>query len=437
MSDLLNLIYKKRGGEALTKTEIDVWIKSLTSKNPPPDYQVASLLAFIFSRGMTAEETTNLTLAMRDSGRPFRYKGFSKNAVFVDKHSTGGVGDKITLPLAALAVACDERIHYPTISGRGLGHTGGTVDKLESIPGFKTGVSMPKFYSILKKHQLCFLSQTKEITPADRILYALRDVTGTVESIPLITASILSKKLSESLDLLILDLKFGNGAFMTEIEKSEALADSISDVCRKAGLKAHICMTRMDTPLGLYSGNRLEVQESLDILKNEGPEDSTDLTKQFAKRMLQHLGYTQKDAEVKIEDALNSGRAFEKFEKVVHAQGGSLKKFEKTMKSTKTKTVSIFAHRKGYLWFDVRKLGLALVELGAGRKRKEDKVDPDVGFFHPLEAGLKVAENQELLRIHYRDRSKLLACREVLKSAIEIREESFSKSPLIRKVLST
>lgn len=437
MSDLLSLIYKKREGAALTQKEINSWITSLNAKNPPPEYQTASLLSFIYSNGMNDEEITHLTLAMRDSGKPFRYTGFPKKAVFVDKHSTGGVGDKITLPLAALATACDERLYYPTIAGRGLGHTGGTVDKLESIPGLKTGVPMPKFYSILKKHQLCFLSQTKDIAPADRVLYALRDVTGTIESIPLITASILSKKLSETLDLLILDLKYGNGAFMTDIERSEALGDSIGGVCRKAGLKAHICLTRMDTPLGFYSGNRLEVQESIDILKGQGPEDSTQLTKDFAKRMLQFIGYTDAEAESKIDHTIQSGKAYEKFDRVVTAQGGSLSKFEKVLKNSHLKTHSILSSRKGYLWFDVRKLGLALVELGAGRKRKEDKIDFDVGFFHPLEAGLKVADKQEVLRVYYRDSKKFEACKQLLSEAIQIREEPFAKSPLIRKIIVT
>jgi pyrimidine-nucleoside phosphorylase len=193
----------------------------------------------------------------------------------------------------------------------------------------------------------------------------------------------------------------------------------------------------MDTPLGYYSGNRLEVQESIDILKGEGPEDSTQLTKEFAKKMLQFAGHTSTNAEALIEKTIESGRAYEKFNSVVRAQGGSLEKFQRAMKSSKIKTYSWISPRQGYLWFDVRKLGLALVELGAGRKRKDDKIDPDVGFYHPLETGLKIAEKQEIVRISYRDKSRLNACLRLLNEAIEIREESFSKSPLVRKILST
>lgn len=437
MSDLLSLIYKKRYANPLSTSEIQDWIAATASKSPPPDYQIASLLSFIFSKGMSESEIADLTLAMRDSGKPFKYTGFPKHAKFVDKHSTGGVGDKITIPLFAWATACDERLYYPTIAGRGLGHTGGTIDKLESIPGFKTGLPLSKFYKILKKHRACVLSQTKDIAPADRILYALRDVTGTVESIPLITASILSKKLSETLDFLILDLKFGNGAFLTELSQVEALADSLITVARKAGQKSILYLTRMDTPLGLYSGNRLEIQESIDILKGEGPEDSTELTRDFARRMLQFLGHTTQAADALLDKAIQSGAALKKFEDVVEAQGGKLSAFEKAMKNAKLKSYSLEAPSDGVLWFDVRELGLALVDLGAGRKRKEDKVDLDIGFYHPLEAGLRVAKGQEILRVFYRDKSKLTACQKRLQSAFKIVQEDFAKSPLVRRIMNT
>ncbi|MBN8554615.1 MAG: thymidine phosphorylase [Deltaproteobacteria bacterium] len=439
MSHLLPLIYKKRDGLTLTQEEIESFVQSLASKKPPPDYQIASLLAFIFSKGMNELETATLTQAMRMSGLQFDYKNFPKGSLFVDKHSTGGVGDKITLALAPLVAACDERLHFPTIAGRGLGHTGGTVDKLESIPGLKTSLSLSAFYKILKKHRACFLSQTKEIVPADQILYALRDVTGTVENIPLMTASILSKKLSETLNFLILDLKYGNGAFLTDMDQTEKLAESLISVARDSNLRAQLCMTRMDTPLGHYSGNRLEVAEAIAILKEQGPEDSTELTKDFTRRILQWSGKTLKEADHAIEKALHTGAAFKKFVEVVEAQGGSVKAFEKAHKSvqSKLKTFSFKAPQKGYLFYDVRKLGLALVELEAGRKRKEDKIDPDVGFYHPLEAGTRVEANTEILRVYYKEARQLAECKKMLESAIQIKSEFFPKSPLIRKVLTT
>jgi pyrimidine-nucleoside phosphorylase len=436
-TSLLPLINKKKHGEALTEKEIKDWIGSLNTKNSPPDYQLSSLLACIFFKGMEPKETAALTSAMRYSGSQFSYKGFPRGAKFVDKHSTGGVGDKITLPLAPLVAACDEKIYYPTITGRGLGHTGGTVDKFESIPGFNCGVSLPKFYSILKKHRVCFLSQTKDITPADRSLYHLRDVTGTVESIPLITASILSKKLSETLDYLLLDIKFGSGAFLPKLSQVEELAENLLSVLSHEGLNAGICVTNMNTPLGHYSGNRLEVEESLEILKGQGPKDSLKLTKEFAVNILKGVGHTKAKAEKLVANALSSGKAYELFDQVVSAQGGSLAKFKQIGKMAKTKVSVLKATQSGYLKFDVRKLGLSLAELGAGRCKKDDKIDPFVGFYHPLNHGDHVEKGQEILKVFYRDKNKLSSCKKMLKEAVIIQDERFAKSSLIRKILST
>lgn len=433
--DLLSLIYKKRKKESLSSEEISEWIKSLLSKSPPPDYQISSLLAFIYQIGMSPTEITALTQAMRYSGTQFKYKGFPKNALFIDKHSTGGVGDKITLPLSALVTACSDDFYFPTISGRGLGHTGGTVDKLESIPGFKTTQDLPTFYKVLKKNRICFLSQSPQIVPADRILYALRDVTGTVESIPLITASILSKKLSESLDYLILDLKYGNGAFLTEIAQTEALAESLARVTREAGLKASVFVTRMNTPLGLYSGNRLEVAETLSILKGERPHSAAELTFAFTKKFLSLKNQDSHEADHSIETALQSGEAFRRFQKVIEAQGGSLARFEKAMKTAKVKKKIWVAPQSGYLCFDVKALGLAIVELGGGRKTKQDKIDVDVGLYHPLEAGTWVEKGQEILEVFYRDTPSLNRAQKFLNLGFSIQVEPPLVSPLIKKVI--
>ncbi len=435
---LLSLIYKKREGQSITADEIQGWIDSMSGPKGkrPPEYQIASLLAFIFTKGMTPDEITALTNAMRFSGQQFKYKGFPKDAFFADKHSTGGVGDKITLPLVPLVIASSEKIYIPTITGRALGHTGGTVDKLESIPGCKVGLPIAKFYKLLKKNRACFLGQTEAIAPADRIIYALRDATGTVESIPLITASILSKKLSESLNYLLLDVKTGNGAFLRDPAQSEALAKSLLSVCQLAGVKAQVSLTRMDTPLGHYSGNRLEILETLQILNGEGPPSSTALTLDFAIKILEASGESMGSALRKTKEALETGKAFEVFKKMIESQGGSLARLERVLNGTtlKLKTKSILAPKAGTLHFDVRELGLALVELGAGRKRKEDKVDPDVGCYHTLETGDRVESGQEVLKIYYRDAAKLKACEAHLKrtNAIRIDDVFVKKAPLIR-----
>lgn len=432
---MLDLIHAKKYGHALSREGLRNWIYDLT-REKVADYQTAALLAFIFCRGMNHREVKDLTELMRDSGKPFRYKNFPKGAWFCDKHSTGGVGDKITLPLMPLVTAAADNIYVPTIAGRGLGHTGGTVDKLESIPGLKTGLSMSRFYAILRKYRLSFLSQTKEIAPADRVLYALRDVTGTVESIPLITASILSKKLSESLHSLLLDVKFGSGAFMQKMEDAEALAISLVEVAAQTGIKVDAYLTSMESPLGLYSGNALEVDETLQILKGEGPEDTTQLTKEFAQRMLEHAGFTRNDSKRRIENSLQSGAAFDQFLKVVEAQGGSLSRFEKSRRRSKVKIKSLIANRSGILSIDVREFGFCLVDLGGGRKRKGDKIDMEVGFYHPVPHGSEVERGQEILRIYFRESKALRHCENRLQKALQIVDERFSKSPLIRKILS-
>ncbi len=428
------LILKKREGGKLSQDEIFGFIQSLTSKSPPPDYQVSALLAFIVAQGMDSEETYFLTDAMKNSGKPFRYSGFPKSAFFVDKHSTGGVGDKITLPLVPLVLACSDRVYYPTIAGRALGHTGGTVDKLESIPGFKCGIETSKFYRLLKKNRGCFLSQTKDIAPADRVLYHLRDVTGTVSSIPLITASILSKKLSESLHYLLIDLKIGSGAFLPRREDCEALSQRMLKVLSRSGVSAEICMTNMDTPLGRYSGNLWEVLESFQILKGEGPQDSTRLTLNFAERQLVATGMSASQAQSLIQSKIKDGSALKMFEALLEAQGAKLKLLDRALKSlSQLKSFTFTAKTAGFVRIDVTSLGLALVEVGAGRKTKADKVDSLVGFEHLAATGDRVESGQPLLKIFYRDSKRLKACLKILESTFQLSSETQSKSPLIAK----
>lgn len=433
--NFIDLIHKKRRSEPLTEQEIEFWISSLNKKSSPPDYQISALLAFICANGMSVEETVSLTKAMRYSGKQFVFKSFPKDACIMDKHSTGGVGDKISLPLGPLVVAASENIFIPMIAGRGLGHTGGTVDKLESIPGFRAEIPQAAMLRQLKKHRLCFTGQTPQIAPADRRLYALRDVTGTVESIPLITASILSKKLSESLDYLLLDVKFGSGAFMQKIEDAEALAVSLKQVAELSGVQTHVFMTSMNSPLGHYSGHRLEIWESMEILRNQLQLNTTELSMRFALQMLTQSGLTEAEASRRLKNVLENGQAFEKWKDVVETQKGSLTKFESKMKSIFKRQKIITAWKSGYMDYNVRELGFALVELGGGRKTKTDKIDFDVGFFHPILQGQKVEKGQEILKIFYRSESKLKACMKRLGSALIIRDESFSLPALIHKLI--
>lgn len=430
--NLLPLILKKRDQRELSSSEIRDFVFSLNSKRPPADYQIASLLAFILARGMTERETLDLTTAMKESGKPLEYKkGFPRDAFFVDKHSTGGVGDKITLPLLPIVISAAENVFFPTIAGRALGHTGGTVDKLESIPGFSCAISREKFYRVLRNHRGCFLSQTKDIAPADRELYHLRDVTGTVASIPLITASILSKKLSESLNFLLLDLKTGSGSFLPNRAENKNLGLSLLRVLKLSGTPAEVWMTNMDSPLGTYSGNRLEVLESLRILRGQGPKITTELTKHFAQRLLMASGISESDAFARIDRAIQSGAAVETFEKICRAQGGKIEELEKSIKRARLKTKSIKAPRSGFLKINSTQAGLALCELGAGRIRKSDKIDPNVGFEHNLEHGSTVDKGQEILTLHYSSASKMERSLAILKEAYQVSEEPPEKSPLV------
>lgn len=428
---LLNLIYKKREGQELESEEIRDWVNSLGTKGSPPDYQNASLLAFIYAKGMSDREVSDLTLHMRDSGKKLNFKGFSKDLVVMDKHSTGGVGDKISLPLAPIVVAACERALIPMIAGRGLGHTGGTVDKLESIPGFQMPKTEAQFYKHLKKDRMVFAGQTKDIAPADKVLYALRDVTGTVPSIALITASILSKKLSESLHYLLLDVKFGSGAFMVAYEEAVRLAKSMQRVCKLQKVKSCVFLTNMSTPLGEWSGHRAEILESLEVLKGQGPSDTRILTLEFAKSMAGAGGVATAELEKKVLEAVSSGRAFDVFKSVVEAQGGSLLKLEKIMKSSKLKKTVLKVSRAGFLNWNVREVGMALLELGGGRKTLTDKIDFDVCFKKLVNSGQRVQKAQPVLEIYHRDRG-LEGCLQRLKAAASI-SESGSVEPLIRQ----
>ena len=376
----VDLIVKKRDGTALPAADVEALIAAYT-RDEVPDYQMSAFLMAAFLRGMNEDEAAALTHAMLHSGQVLDLSGTPGTKV--DKHSTGGVGDKISLILAPTVAACG--VPVPMISGRGLGHTGGTLDKLESIPGFRTDLSTDVYRRQLEEIGLVMIGQTAEIAPADRKLYALRDVTGTVESIPLIAASIMSKKLAEGIDALVLDVKCGRGAFMKTEKEARRLAETLVAIGERAGKKTVAHLTRMDVPLGRAIGNWPEVAESVRCLQDSGPPDVMDVTLALAGEML-HLGGvagSPEEGERLAQEAIDSGRAFEKFAEMVEAQHGDLSALEKpdVRQGSPKADVRAPAEADGYLTdLDALALGQAAIALGAGRRTKEDAVDPLAGL---------------------------------------------------------
>ena len=387
-----SLIEKKRDGGALTAEEIRALIGGYVGGDVP-DYQMAALAMAVFFRGMDKTETTALTMEMRDSGDVFSWPAGTPPKV--DKHSTGGVGDKVSLILAPL-LAC-EGVWVPMISGRGLGFTGGTLDKLESIPGFRVNLAWPEMLGQLENVGCFIAGQTDNLCPADRKLYALRDVTGTVASLPLITASIMSKKLAESLDRLVLDVKFGRGAFMQKREDAQKLADAMVAVGRWAGVETHALLNPMDQPLGRTAGNALEVAECVEVLQGGGPPDLIDLTLDLAGRLVPAL---RED----LEKHLRDGSAWRKFVAMVGAQGGDASALEKMRTIHRAPLVTdIPAPTEGRLEkLDALEIGRLCVELGAGRAKAGDAVDFAVGVECLRKEGDKVSRGEPVLRVHSR-----------------------------------
>ena len=404
----VDVIVKKRGGGALTRDEIAFFVEGATA-GTVPDYQTSALLMAVLLRGMTPEETAALTDAMVRSG--VRLDLSDVPGVKVDKHSTGGVGDKTSLVLAPVAAACG--VPVPMMSGRGLGHTGGTLDKLEAIPGFRVNLSLDEMRRVLATVGCVMIGQTKEIAPADKRLYALRDVTGTVESIPLISASIMSKKIAEGINALVLDVKTGSGAFM----KTEAV------------------ITAMDTPLGLAVGNALEVVECIDVLKGGGPADLVELCVELTARMLLlgRAASDRADAERRVREAIRSGAALAKFRQMVEVQGGDPTVVDDYGRLPAVRDRHpIAADRGGYLArLDAELVGRASVVLGAGRDKVEDAVDPAVGILLQAKPGDRVRAGQPILELHYRDRSRLESAVALASRAITIGDAPPARQPLV------
>lgn len=418
----VELIERKRDGGRLESDEIQWLISSYTS-GAVPDYQMSAMAMAIFLNGLDTEELVDWTEAMLHSGDILDFSDI--DAPKSDKHSTGGVGDKVSIPLAPMVAACG--VAVPMISGRGLGHTGGTLDKLESIPGFKTDLDRSRFRSILSKTGLVLAGQSETLAPADRKLYALRDTSGTVASIPLIASSIMSKKLAEGLDSLVLDVKFGSGAFMTDIPDARRLAEKLVEIGSAHGVETIALLTDMNTPLGNEIGNANEIRESLAVLRGKGPEDLTRLTMALGAQMLVASGIADDDgdAEALLVDAVDSGRAMEKLGEVIEAQDGdpSVIDDESLLPST-GRYEEITASEDGYVGTcDARTIGVAAMRLGAGRRRQEDTIDPAVGITLLAKPGDRVSRGDAIARIEYRHQARLDEALRLLTEAWTITEE--------------
>ncbi len=421
MMRAVDLIVKKREGGAFSEEEIGFLVQGFV-RGEIPDYQFSALLMAIFWRGMSFEETAGLTRAMIDSGEVLDLSGVS--GPLVDKHSTGGVGDKVSLILAPLAAACGLKV--PMMSGRSLGHTGGTLDKLESIPGYRTDLDRERFLQGLAEVGYAMIGQSESVVPADRKMYALRDVTGTVESIPLITASIMSKKFAEGAHALLFDVKTGSGAFMKSLEASRTLAHSLVRTGKNLGRGVAAVISDMDQPLGRKIGNFLEVEESVDCLNGKGPKDLTDLTIRQVGWMLRLGGLCggvsegEKLARVKLKD----GSALKKFLSNVEFQGGDAECVLHTEKGPHARIVkAVVSKSRGYVArVDAYAVGVASVVLGAGRSRKEDSVLPGVGITLQKTQGDEVREGDELALIYGEDPRKV-------EEAIRLCGTAFTVSP--------
>ncbi|MDP4175800.1 MAG: thymidine phosphorylase [Bacteroidota bacterium] len=430
----VELIRKKRNKETLSGEEIKFLINSYIKKKIP-DYQFSAFLMAVYFNGMSTEETAALTHAMLYSGKVIDLS--SIDGFKIDKHSTGGVGDKTSLILAPIVAAAG--INVPMISGRGLGHTGGTLDKLESIPGFRTDLNLARYKAVVKKCGSVLIGQTKEIAPADKLIYALRDVTSTVESIPLITSSIMSKKLAEGIDGLVLDIKTGSGAFMSELKDARLLAEALIGTAKAFGKKVIGFITDMNQPLGNYIGNWLEVYESVKCLQGESVEDLMTVTYHLSGAMI-YLGKKAKSIEEGIEisrEMVKSGKAFDKFLEIVKLQGGDISYLKNPEKYPKSKVVEkVLADKSGYFSaVDNFALGMASLELGAGRMTKEDTIDPKAGIIFNIKIGDKVNKGDIIAEIHTDRKGKVKEVVDKINSIIELRDKKPSKPKLIKQTL--
>jgi len=430
----VDLIQRKRAAEELSPEEISYLVNGYTS-GEIPDYQISAFLMATCFTGMTDREVSALTDSMMASGGTVDLTSIPGTKV--DKHSTGGVGDKTSLISAPIAAAAG--VIVPMISGRALGHTGGTLDKLESIPGFRTDLTVEQFHDTLAQHGLSFMGQTDEIAPADKKMYALRDVTGTVESIALIASSIMSKKLAEGIDALVLDVKVGSGAFIKKQVEARRLAQMMVGIGRRMDKKVQALITDMNQPLGYAVGNALEVMEVSQTLHNEGPEDLRRLSLELAARMifLGKITKTLDEARQLAEQKLSDGSAYQKFREVVEAQGGNpqaLEKFELLPNATGMREIT--TSRAGYVSaINAEDIGRASTMMGAGRNTKDDAIDPAVGVILEVKSGEKVDSGAVLCRLYYTDEATLEEAAGMVEDAFRISAAKPDERELILEVV--
>ena len=430
-----DLIIKKRNGLKLSEKEIYYVIKAF-DEGEIPDYQMSAMLMAIYFQGMDINEIKYLTMAMVDSGKIIDLSSIP--GIKVDKHSTGGVGDTTTLALAPMVAAAG--VPVAKMSGRGLGHTGGTIDKLESIEGFKTELSLNKFINIVKKVGVSIISPTSDLAPADKKLYALRDVTGTVDSIPLIVGSIMSKKLAAGADAIVLDVTTGSGAFMQEYKDALKLGKIMVNIGLELGKETVAVVSNMDEPLGFAIGNSLEVKEAIEILKDKGPEDLRNLCLVLGAHMLKLGGAVNnyKEGKNRLEKTLKDGTAFDKFKEMITAQGGNPKIVDNPELLLQAKhCTKIKADRSGYVQkIDSRLIGESAMLLGAGREKKESEIDLSVGIILKKKVGNKVNIDEDLAEVHYNDSEKLKGAKNKLFSSFMIGDKKPKKLPLILATIS-
>ena len=430
----VDLIQRKRDGEELDPQEIECWVEGYTS-GELPDYQISAFLMAVYFSGMTDREVSRLTECMLRSGETVDLSDIP--GLKVDKHSTGGVGDKTSLIVAPIAAAAG--VVVPMISGRALGHTGGTLDKLESIPGFRTNLTTEEFRKQLAELGLCFIGQTEHLVPADGRFYALRDVTATVESIPLISSSIMSKKLAEGVDALVLDVKVGSGAFMKKQVDARKLAQTMVGIGRRMDKKVQALITDMSQPLGYAVGNALELMEASQTLQNAGPADLTRLSIELAARMIfvGKKAETLEEARHIAEQAILDGSGYKKFKQVVAAQGGNaqaLDRFELLPNATGMREVT--SPRPGYVSsIDAEDIGIASNMIGAGRDRKEDAIDPAVGIILEVKAGEKVEAGSVLCRLYYTHEDRVEEAASLVEDAFRISSQKPEERELILEVV--
>lgn len=432
--DFKDIIAKKRDGLELSREEIEFFARS-AGEGSVPDYQISALLMAIYINGLNDRETLDLTNAMAHSGDVADLSGI--DGIKGDKHSTGGVGDKTTLIVAPIVSCCGVKI--AKMSGRGLGHTGGTVDKLESIPGFNSSLSSSDFIDTVNKCGLCVTGQSGNLCPADKKLYALRDVTATVGNISLIASSIMSKKLAGGADCIVLDVKCGSGAFMQDVKAAETLARKMVNIGNSAGRKTAALITDMDVPLGKNIGNSLEIKEAVDVLKGNGPKDLKEVALQLAAKLLQLAGKGSHDeclamAQSKIDD----GSALEKLAEMVKLQGGDERYIHDTSLFEKSKfSLEVKALKSGYIAsMQTQEIGSACVILGAGRQTKEDEIDHSSGIILEKKTGMRVEVGDVIATIYGSDETALQAVSDKILAAVNIGDEKPSERPLILEVVS-